>query len=156
MPEPKNRRWLKPLVLGALALASVAQIVPYGRSHTNPPVTGEPPWDSPETRALARRACFDCHSNETVWPWYSHVAPVSWLVQRDTDEGRSKLNFSEWNKPQKEADEAAKSVREGEMPMWIYLPTHPEARLTDAEKQTLIKGLEATMGGKNSGQREDD
>lgn len=156
MPEPKKRRFLKPLILGALALAAVAQVVPYGRSHTNPPVTGEPPWDSPATRELAKRACFDCHSNETVWPWYSHVAPVSWLVQRDTDEGRRKLNFSEWNKPQKEADEAAKAVREGEMPMWIYLPTHPEARLTDAEKQALIQGLEATMGGKSTGQREED
>lgn len=156
MPEPKKRRFLKPLLLGALALAAVVQVVPYGRSHTNPPVTGEPPWDSPATRELAKRACFDCHSNETVWPWYSHVAPVSWLVQRDTDEGRRKLNFSEWNKPQKEADEAAKAVREGEMPMWIYLPTHPEARLTDAEKQALIQGLEATMGGKSSGQREED
>lgn len=156
MAETKKRRFLKPLMLGALALAAGIQLVPYGRNHTNPPVTGEPQWDSPATRELAKRACFDCHSNETVWPWYSHVAPVSWLVQRDTDEGRRKLNFSEWNKPQKEADEAAKSVREGEMPMWIYLPTHPEARLTDAEKQALINGLEATMGGKNPGQREDD
>jgi hypothetical protein len=156
MSEPKKRRFLKPLILGALALAAVAQVVPYGRSHTNPPVTGEPPWDSPATRELAKRACFDCHSNETAWPWYSHVAPISWLVQRDVDEGRRKLNFSQWDKPQKEADEAAKAVREGEMPLWIYLPTHPEARLTDAEKQALINGLEATVGGKGSRPRDND
>lgn len=144
--KKKKRRFIKPILLGLLALAAVIQLVPYGRDHTNPPVTGEPAWDSPATRELAKRTCFDCHSNETEWPWYSNVAPVSWLVQRDVNEGREKLNFSEWDRPQKHADEAAKEVREGEMPMWIYLPTHPEARLTDAEKQQLIAGLEATFG----------
>lgn len=148
MAEKKKRRILKPLLLGAVALAAAIQLVPYGRDHSNPPVTAEPQWDSVATRDLAKRACFDCHSNETVWPWYSHVAPVSWLLQRDVDEGRSKLNFSEWDKPQKEADEAAEAVREGEMPMWIYLPAHPEARFTEAEKQALIAGLEATIGAK--------
>ncbi len=146
MPEKKKRRIVKPLLLGALALGVVMQLVPYGRDHSNPAVAAEPKWDSTATRDLAKRACFDCHSNETQWPWYSHVAPVSWLVQRDVNEGRSKLNFSEWNRPQKHGAEAAKEVREGEMPMWIYLPTHPEARLTDAEKQALIQGLEATFG----------
>ncbi len=153
--QKKKRRILKPLLLGAVALAAAIQLVPYGRDHSNPPVTSEPQWDSTATRDLAKRACFDCHSNETVWPWYSHVAPVSWLLQRDVDEGRSKLNFSEWNKPQKEADEAAKEVREGEMPPWFYLPTHPEARLTEAEKQALIAGLEATIGAKGEGHGED-
>ncbi|MCB9933207.1 MAG: heme-binding domain-containing protein [Planctomycetes bacterium] len=153
--QKKKRRILKPLLLSAVALAAAIQLVPYGRDHSNPPVTAEPQWDSTATRDLAKRACFDCHSNETVWPWYSHVAPVSWLLQRDVDEGRSKLNFSEWDKPQKEADEAAKEVREGEMPPWFYLPTHPEARLTDAEKQALIAGLEATVGAKSEGHGED-
>ena len=147
--KKKKRRLVKPVLLGALALAALIQLVPYGRSHTNPPVTAEPQWDSATTRDLAKRACFDCHSNETSWPWYSNVAPVSWLVQRDVDEGRSKLNFSEWDRPQKDAKDAAEEVRDGEMPMWIYLPAHPEARLTDAEKQALINGLEATMGGKS-------
>jgi len=155
MPEKKKRRFLKPALLGAAALVALIQLVPYGRDHSNPPVSAEPAWDSPATRELAKRACFDCHSNETAWPWYSHVAPVSWLVQRDVDEGRSKLNFSEWNRPQDEADEAAEQVREGEMPMWIYLPTHPDARLSDADKQALIQGLEATFGG-NSKEREAD
>lgn len=146
MAEKKKRRLARPLLLGALALAGIIQLVPYGRGHTNPPVTAEPAWDSAATRDLAKRACFDCHSNETEWPWYSHVAPVSWLVQRDVDEGRSELNFSEWNRPQKRARKAAKEVREGEMPLWFYLPTHPQARLSDAEKQALITGLEATFG----------
>lgn len=154
--QKKKRRILKPLLLGGVALAAAIQLVPYGRDHSNPPVTAEPQWDSAATRDLAKRACFDCHSNETVWPWYSHVAPVSWLLQRDVDDGRSKLNFSEWDKPQKEADEAAKEVREGEMPPWFYLPTHPEARLTDAEKQALIVGLEATVGTKGEGHKEEE
>ncbi|MCX7782465.1 MAG: heme-binding domain-containing protein, partial [Meiothermus sp.] len=83
--------------IGALALVLLAiQLVPYGRDHQNPPVVAEPPWDSPQTRALFVRACADCHSNQTRWPWYSHIAPVSWLVQRDVEEGRSKLNLSLW------------------------------------------------------------
>jgi hypothetical protein len=85
------------VLIGALLLI---QLVPYGRDHDNPPVQSEPPWDSPDTRALARQACFDCHSNETEWPAYANIAPVSWLVQRDVDEGRAVLNFSEWQRPQ--------------------------------------------------------
>ena len=130
--------------LGVLFL--LLQVVPYGRSHDNPPVRQEPTWDSPETRALAERACFDCHSNETEWPWYSWVAPVSWLVERDVVEAREHLNFSEFDRPQKDAEEAAEEVEEGEMPLWFYLPLHSEARLTDAELATLIAGLEATFG----------
>jgi len=131
------------------------QLVPYGRNHTNPPVQAEPQWDSPETRALAKRACFDCHSNETVWPWYSNIAPISWLTQRDVDEGRQKLNFSEWNRPQK-ADEVIEVIQKGEMPPKIYLLTHPQARLTQAEKEKLIRGLQATLGVSGGSKRSDD
>jgi mono/diheme cytochrome c family protein len=108
-------------------------------------MTAEPAWDSPQTRELAQRACFDCHSNETKWPWYSNVAPISWLVQHDVDEGRHEMNFSEWDKPQHEAHEAAEVIEEGEMPMAIYLPLHPEAKLTPEETQQLIKGLEISV-----------
>ena len=136
------------LVLTGIAIIGVLgiQLIPYGRSHANPPVMQEPAWNRPETRALAVRACYECHSNETAWPWYSNIAPVSWLVQRDVDEGREKLNFSEFNRQQREAGEAAETVREGEMPPAIFLPTHPEARLTQAERDTLIAGLVATLG----------
>ena len=133
-------------VLGCLGVFAVAQIVPYGRAHQNPPVVQEPAWDSPHTRALAQRACFDCHSNETVWPWYSNVAPISWQVQRDVDEGREKLNFSEWGMGEQEADEIYESVQEGEMPMGIYLLTHPEARLNAEEKGLLLSGLQKMFG----------
>lgn len=124
----------------------VIQLVPFGRNHTNPPVIQEPAWDSPQTQELFTRACADCHSNTTVWPWYSNVAPVSWLVYNDTMEGRQKFNVSEWNRTQ-EVDEVAETVRKGEMPPAIYLPTHPAARLTAAEKEQLIRGLQATFGG---------
>ncbi len=135
------KKFLKRVLIGLALLLVLIQLVPYGRAHTNPPVTREPAWDSPRTRALAVRACFDCHSNETKWPWYSHVAPMSWLAQHDVDDGREHLNFSEWDKPQKDADEAAEELGEGKMPPWFYLPLHPEAKLSDAEKAQLISGF---------------
>jgi mono/diheme cytochrome c family protein len=135
-------RWLGVLAATAVAL----QLVPYGRAHTNPAVTAEPPWDSPRTRELFFRACKDCHSNETEWPFYGHVAPVSWLVQHDVDEGRSHFNVSEWGRERNHGDEAAEMVREGEMPPWFYRPAHPEARLSGSEREALVAGLVATFG----------
>jgi hypothetical protein len=139
----KVLRWGLVVISG---LFVIIQLVPYGRAHSNPAVRIEPPWDSPQTRELTRRACFDCHSNETAWPWYSNVAPISWLVQRDVEEGRSKMNFSEWDRQQKEADETAEQVQKGKMPLWFYVPLHPRANLSADEKQMLIRGLEASTG----------
>ena len=137
------------LVIGLVAI----QLVPYGRNHTNPAVSVEPAWDSETTRTLAATACADCHSNHTEWPWYSNIAPISWLVQRDVDEGRAKLN---WSVPggSEEAGESAESVREGEMPPWIYTLTHPAAKLSDADREALIQGLMATFGGGEGGSGE--
>jgi mono/diheme cytochrome c family protein len=129
-------------VLGGFLLI---QVIPYGRDHTNPPTTAEPAWDTPRTRELAVGACFDCHSNETNWPWYTSVAPFSWLTQRDVDEGRNFMNFSEWDQPQGELNEVGESIREGAMPPWYYGITHSGARLSDAEKAELIAGLNATF-----------
>lgn len=137
------RKRLIQIVLGVFGLFVVLQLVPYGRDHTNPPGRSEPSWPSPEVRALAVRACFDCHSNETTWPWYSNVAPVSWLVAHDVEEGRRELNFSEFDKNQRHAKDAAEEVEEKEMPPAIYFPTHPEAKLTDAERQQLVAAFEA-------------
>jgi hypothetical protein len=131
-------------VAGALVLGM--QLVPYGRDHANPPVRREPTWDRPETRELARRACFDCHSNETSWPWYTNIAPISWLTQRDVDEGRRAVNFSDWDRPQKEAKESAETVQEGEMPPWFYAMVQPQGRLSPAEREALVRGLRATLG----------
>ena len=130
------------LVAGAVLI----QLIPFGHSHANPPVTKETVWDSPQTADLMRRACYDCHSDRTTWPWYSNVAPVSWLVQRDVNEGRRHLNFSEWETPGRNAKDVAEQVKEGEMPPWFYRPMHPLARLTDAEKQALMAGAEKSLG----------
>ena len=132
---------------GALAVLLVAiQFVPYGHSHTNPPVLAEPAWDSPQTRILFNRACADCHSNQTTWPWYSNVAPISWLIQHDVGEGREAFNVSEWGRAKNKGDEAAKETRRGDMPPWFYTPIHPDAKLSAAEQQALIGGLVATFG----------
>jgi hypothetical protein len=139
------RRTLLAAIVGVLVLGVAIQAIPYGRAHTNPPVFGEPAWDSPVTRTLASRACFDCHSNETVWPWYSNLAPMSWLVQRDVEAGRQAVNFSEWNRPQREAHEAPEVIREGEMPPLVYR-ARMSARLSAAERDVLAGGLEATVG----------
>jgi hypothetical protein len=128
------------IVLIGLVLFVLIQLIPYGRSHTNPPVVQEPTWDA-QTRAIAKKACFDCHSNETVWLWYSNIAPVSWLVQRDVDEGRRKLNFSDWGRAGTETGDLAEVVQGGEMPPIQYTLIHPTAKLNAAEKQTLIQGL---------------
>ena len=144
-------RWNRVLLYAGAALAAIfllVQAVPYGRAHSNPPVTQEPAWDSAQTRAYAVAACYDCHSNETRWPWYTNVAPVSWLVQNDVEGGRSALNFSEWNRPQGEgAGEITEVVREGEMPPFYYawMPNHRDARLSDGEKAAFVRGLEATL-----------
>ena len=138
---------IKTITISVLLLGVAIQVVPYGRDHTNPPVVQEPQWDTPKTRALFMRACADCHSNETKWPWYSNVAPISWLVQHDVDEGREHFNISNWlHQKKNKGDEAAQEVREGEMPPLVYLPAHPEARLSETEKKELITGLVNTFG----------
>ena len=141
--------WRKVLVwgsVGSVVLFGLIQLIPYGRSHSNPPVLAEPQWDSPATRSLAARACFDCHSNLTTWRWYSNVAPVSWLVQRDVSGGRGQFNFSEWNKPQDvSSGDLADSIRGGSMPPWFYALVHSNARLDSKEKTALIRGLEVTF-----------
>ena len=141
-----NRKWWSRIGFSVLGTFLAIQVVPYGRGHTNPPVTGEPTWDAPGTRALAKQACFDCHSNETEWPAYANIAPASWLVQHDVDEGRAVLNFSEWTRPQKEAKEAAKELREGEMPPTAYKLIHAHAHLSAADQDRLAQGLAKTVG----------
>lgn len=125
----------------------VIQAVPYGRDHANPAVVREPAWDSPVTRELAKRACFDCHSNETVWPWYAVIAPFSWLVFRDVEEGRRELNFSDWQGGVREGERPAElreQIDKGEMPPVLYRLLHAEARLNDQEKRILSEGLTMT------------
>ncbi len=143
------RRWIKGLLVAMtwmVGLFALLQLIPYGRTHSNPPITQEPAWDSPRTRELAVRACFDCHSNETKWPWYANVAPLSWAVQQDVEAGRSVTNFSEWNRTDDLASYSGMSVRGGSMPPVKYGMAHPEAELSEAEKTELARGLDATLG----------
>ena len=142
---------LKRAGLIVCGLFILIQFVPYGREHANPPVAQEPSWYSPETRPIAARACFDCHSNETRWPLYSMVAPVSWLTYNDVSEGRNELNFSDWSRVHKDADDAAEEVLSGGMPPWYYLPMHPQAKLTRSERVTLARGLTAMLRSRSAG-----
>jgi hypothetical protein len=149
MRPRRPRSWRRFVLQAALVLVAVfglIQLIPYGPDHANPPVTLEPKWDSPRTRELAKRACFDCHSNLTTWPWYSKVAPISWLVQRDVDSGRSQFNFSEWDRPQDVgAGDLAEAIHGGSMPPWYYTVLHSGAKLSSTEKDALARGLDATL-----------
>jgi len=94
--------------------------------------------------SLLRTACYDCHSNETAWPWYAHVAPSSWYVTRHVDAGRRHLNFSTWglyppSKADHKLEEIIEMVEEGEMPLASYLPLHAEAKLSDVDRQAIIE-----------------
>lgn len=134
------------LVVG-IALFVIIQFIPYGKDHSNPVVASEPNWDTQQTRDLAKRACFDCHSNETVWPWYSNIAPVSWLVYRDVADGRNHVNFSDWqNSYLNDPGEFDQAINEGEMPPFQYLLMHVNAKLIGTEKEQLIFGLQKTLG----------
>ena len=152
--------WVRTLSINAaivVAAFGLIQLVPVGRD--NPPTLREPAWDSPQTRELAVGACFDCHSNETAWPWYARVAPVSWVIGYDVVEGREALNFSEWNRharsetvdpddpfpPKTLSERIEDEIRDGTMPPGTYQLMHPEARLSEAEKEALIAGLIATV-----------
>lgn len=125
--------------LATVAALGLLQLIPVDR--TNPPVEQEISA-APPLMSILKRACYDCHSNDTVWPWYSRVAPVSWLVAWDVNEGREELNFSTWNRydakqREKRLRESWEEVEEGEMPPWFYVALHPEARLSDRDRQIL-------------------
>lgn len=130
------------LMTGLILMQLVRFIIPEFHLD-NPPVTQQVAWNSPETEQLWKQACADCHSNETIYPWYAYIAPVGWLVAHDTHEGRDALNISsdrriEW-------DEMIEVIDEGEMPLPIYTTMHPEARLTAAQREMLIAGIRATF-----------
>lgn len=141
------RRWFFMIVGLLVGLFALIQLVPYGRDHTNPPVTGEPAWDSPRTEELVRTACYDCHSNETVWPGYASIAPASWLVYTDVQEARNAFNFNELT-PEQEGGMLPLMIAQIEgnkMPPIQYLSIHTAARFSTQEKKDLIAGLQATF-----------
>jgi hypothetical protein len=144
MTRTGARSWKKTL-LWAIGVAVVVflliQLVPYGRnSHTNPPAGTVFRWTDARAEAIARESCYDCHSNETEWWWATSIAPFSWLTQRDVDQGREHLNFSDWNGM---PVVAVREAVDDDMPPFRYTLIHPGAKLTDAERRTLVVGYEA-------------
>ncbi len=141
------KRWLKRVSIGLAVLFLAIQLVPSGR--TNPPVTKtiEAPAD---VLAILRRSCFDCHSNETQWPWYAYVAPMSWLVVHDTDEGRGEMNFSHWGdmtqtKRDSKAASVVEEIEDGEMPLEAYLWMHSGAAVSPADLDVLRRWSEGDV-----------
>ena len=134
----KIPRWIKRTLIVTGGLAIAIQFIPVSR--TNPPVVKELTWDSPKTKIFAQRACFDCHSNVAKWPWYSYVAPMSWLILRDVNDARERLNFSDIG-PEDRAGLLIKRIQSGSMPLPRYAALHPSARLTDEERKEFIAGL---------------
>lgn len=146
-----NRRIVTRAVIILAAVLVLVQFVPVDR--TNPPLGGEVPAP-PEVRAILKRACYDCHSNETVWPWYGRVAPFDWLMERDVREGRREVNFSTLadaplKRRQRKWMEIPEQVEKREMPPWFYTAVHPEARLSDADRAALVRW--AQEGGRRDG-----
>jgi|GraSoiStandDraft_4_1057263.scaffolds.fasta_scaffold1074621_1 hypothetical protein len=156
---PRPRRALlvkaaKIVILVAVVVGVGIQFIPVKGVGTNPPQRFK--VDAPpQVEAILRKACFDCHSNETRWPWYAKLAPGSWLMARDVLKGRSRMNFSEWG----EADDAEKTtdrensrdqIKDGEMPPWFYLPMHPDARLSPQQKELLMSWLAPPKGAKTA------
>jgi hypothetical protein len=130
-------------LLAVVALFLVIQLVPSGHDHSNPPITRQANFGSPQAERLVSDACGACHSNLTSWPIESNVAPFSWLIQSDVEGGREVLNFSEWDRAQVDVGEIADVVHRADMPPLQYRLLHPSARLSDTEKQDLIDGVTA-------------
>jgi hypothetical protein len=152
--------WILVIIVAVFVLAQL-----YRPTMTNPPVDpgrtiqvhAQVP---PQVDSILRRSCYDCHSNETRYPWYSKMAPSSWLLSSDINEGRQNVNFSNWAaydpaRAAKKLGGIAKEVQGGDMPPWYYLPLHPPAKLSAADKQTVVswaKSEQARIGGAASHQ----
>lgn len=147
----KNLKTWHKIIIGIVILFILIQFIPVKR--TNPPVDGRPEWNNQRTKDLVHRSCIDCHSHETRWPWYAYVAPSSWLVSSDVQEGREYFNLSV--PPFEGGEHAAEMVEKGEMPLDIYQWMHSEANYTEAEKKELIEGLKATFGSSSDESHED-
>lgn len=136
-------------LLGGVALLVVGVLIQFiPVEHSNPLVESDIPT-SPEVKAILKRACYDCHSHETVWPWYSRIVPVSWLVAHDVREGRETLNFSTWNRyssteQSKKLRESWEEIDEREMPPWYYCLPHPEARLSAHDRTAIHSWVPAS------------
>jgi Haem-binding domain len=135
------KKWIVRVGMVLLVGLVAIQFVPVER--TNPPVESDVPA-APELKAVLRRSCYDCHSNETRWPWYSYVAPISFWMAKDVREGRREVNFSVWNqftgsRRARKFKEIVEQVEQGKMPQWYYVLVHPDAKLTVDNKEMIIQ-----------------
>jgi hypothetical protein len=135
------KRWL--FRLGRILVVALVAIQFVPTQRTNPPVESDV-QTSGELKTILRRACYDCHSNETVWPWYSHIAPISFLIANDVKEGRRELNFSTWDqydeqRKARKLKEIVEQIEENKMPQWYYILMHPEAKLSESDKEIILK-----------------
>jgi hypothetical protein len=140
-----GRRAFRAILWSAAIAILVAQFVRPARS--NPHVQGDLAAP-PAVKDALERGCYDCHSNQTRWPWYSAVAPLSWWIHHDVDEGRRRLNFSSWTDyasdpgtEDQKLDEVARLIANRAMPPWYYLAMHPEARLTSDERIAIMRWI---------------
>lgn len=154
----KQQKKILAIALGGLVgLLLIIQILPVERE--NPPVGGE--LQAPaEVLSILERACYDCHSNQTSWPWYSRIAPVSWMVADHVEEGREHLNFSEWDsyaldKQTHKIEEVWEEIEEGEMPLWQYTLIHRDAVLSDQEKETIRQWSQSVAGAEETEEHEE-
>ncbi len=143
-----TKRKLKITLWILLGVFLLLQLVPAGR--TNPPVMGDL-QAPPEVKAALLRCCYDCHSNETHWPWYAYVNPVAFLIVRDTDFGRRKLNFSDWQgykqvKRKSKASDAVDEMHEGHMPLGPYLWMHRDSQPTPQELHAIESWSDSLPG----------
>ena len=134
-------------VLGIAGIILAIQGVPVRRD--NPP-NADDIGAPPAVASILRRACYDCHSNETRWPWYSRVAPISWLIAHDVELGREEMNFSEWGTyypgtRRRKLKWMERALREEEMPLWSYRLMHPDARLSRTDRATLEQWIGQTL-----------
>jgi hypothetical protein len=135
------KKWLVRIGIVLIVVLIVIQFVPIER--TNPPVESDVPAPA-ELKAVLRRSCYDCHSNETRWPWYAWVAPVSWLIANDVKEGRREVNFSVWNqyggnRKARKLKEIVEQVEQNKMPQWYYVIMHPEVKLSGSDKEMIVR-----------------
>jgi hypothetical protein len=149
-PPRKRTIWGRRIVI--ILIVFFVGIQFYQIDRDNPEVVAESDFQAPDDiKAILRRSCYDCHSHETHWPWYSYIAPGSWLMARDVADGRDALNFSTWGEDfgdefddeeytaEMFRDTCWDSIDSGRMPLWFYLPLHPEAVLTPADLEKLKK-----------------
>ncbi|HVW15252.1 MAG TPA: heme-binding domain-containing protein [Mucilaginibacter sp.] len=147
---------IKKIVLGLLVILVAIQFIRPGKNISAGPFVNSIDKHYPvpkDVQAILKRSCYDCHSNNTYYPWYNNIQPVAWLLAHDVNEGKEDLNFDEFSnysssQKREKFDKLTDEVKDGEMPMSIYTVIHRDAVLSEAEKQSLItwaNGLKGTL-----------